>query len=377
MLFDAPKLCSLAARLDRERCSSMPPMTRANPVERRLLSYGQRRLWFLHEMDPTSYAYILYGVLHIQGALDVAALEDALSGVVARHESLRTIFVSEAGEPKQIALDASPIDLRRVRAQTESLIEEATRVTHDMVLRPWNLAEGPLLRFTLVDSSPSEHVLIVAMHHIVADGWSIGVLLRDLAALYDARVAGVAPALDDLPLQYADFAARQNDPSLAGEREDALAYWRRQLEGAPQRLDLTPLSCGPHTSQRGAQRKFSLTRELTQALKSLGRERGTTLYMTLLAAFQILISRSTGQADFLVGSPVAGRNRIELHGLVGFFVNTLILRADLSGDPTFREVLARVRRTVLEALAHQELPVERSVAAVQPDREASMTPLFQ
>ncbi len=341
------------------------------------LSPSQRRLWFLHELDPDSHAYTLCGAVHIRGALDAGALADSLSGVVARHESLRTIFVSEAGEPRQIVQEASPVDLRRVRAGTGSAIQEATRAARELVRTGWNLAEGPLLRAALVEFSPSEHALIVVMHHLIADGWSIGVLLRDLSALYEARVTGAAPALDDLPIQYPDYAAWRSDPGIAGEREEDLAYWRRQLEGAPQRLDLPTLSVAPGAHRPGAHLKIRLSPELTESLKSLGRGEGATLYMTLLAAFQILISRSTGQKDFLVGSPVAGRSRVELQNLIGFFVNTLVLRADLSGDPTFRELLARVRSTTLEALAHQEVPIERIVEMLRPQREASMTPLFQ
>jgi hypothetical protein len=341
------------------------------------LSPSQRRLWFLHELDPASHAYTLCGAVHLKGALDLKALEDSLSGVVARHESLRTIFVSEEGEPRQIIQDASPVEVPHVRAGTGSVLQEATRVTHDLVRKPWNLAEGPLLRSALVEFSPAEHVLIVVMHHLVADGWSIGVLLRDLSALYDARVVNAAPALDDLPVQYADYAVWQNDPRFVGEREDDLLYWKRRLEGAPQRLELPTLTVGPQASRRGAHRKMYLSPGLTESLKSLGRSQGATLYMTLLAAFQILISRSTGQDDFLVGSPVAGRSRVELQNLIGFFVNTLVLRAEVSGDPTFRELLARVKSTTLEALAHQEVPIERIVEALRPEREASMTPLFQ
>ena len=341
------------------------------------LSASQRRLWFLHELDPASHAYTLCGAVHLKGVLNVAALEEAVSGIVARHESLRTIFVSQAGEPMQVVQNALPVDLRRFRAATSDVLLGATSAAQDLVRTPWNLAEGPLLRVALVEFSTVEHALIVVMHHIVADGWSIGVLLRDLSVLYDARLAGAAPLLDDLPLQYADYAAWQNDPQRAGEREEDLAYWKRRLEGAPQGLDLPTLSVGPQASRRGAQKKIRLSPELTESLKSFGRSQGATLYMTLLAAFQVLISRHTGQEDFLVGSPVAGRSRVELQGLVGFFVNTLVLRADLSGDPTFRELLGRVRGTVLEALAHQEVPVERIVEMLRPEREASMTPLFQ
>ena len=341
------------------------------------LSASQRRLWFLHELDPASHAYTLCGAVHLKGVLNVAALEEALSGIVARHESLRTIFVSQAGEPMQVVQNALPVDLRRFRAATSDVLLEAPSAAQDLVRTPWNLAEGPLLRVALVEFSTVEHALIVVMHHIVADGWSIGVLLRDLSVLYDARLAGAAPLLDDLPLQYADYAAWQNDPQRADEREDDLAYWKRRLEGAPQGLDLPTLSVGPQASRRGAQKKIRLSPELTESLKSFGRSQGATLYMTLLAAFQVLISRHTGQEDFLIGSPVAGRSRVELQGLVGFFVNTLVLRADLSGDPTFRELLGRVRGTVLEALAHQEVPVERIVEMLRPEREASMTPLFQ
>jgi len=364
-LLDEEGVAAPVASLPRQESTSAP------------LSASQRRLWFLHELDPSSHAYTLCGALHLKGALDVEALAAALSGVIARHASLRTIFVSEAGEPRQVVQDAVPLDLRRTRALTDDVLREATRGAQDLVSTPWNLAGGPLLRAGLIELSPVEHALIVVMHHIVADGWSIGVLLHDISALYDARLHGAEAVLEELPLRYADYAAWQSDPRRAGEREEDLATWTQRLAGAPQRLDLPTLSAGSRVSRRGGQLRIGLSPEVTEALKAIGREGSATLYMTLLAAFQILISRSTGQDDFLIGSPVAGRSRVELQGLVGFFVNTLVLRADLSGDPRFRELLGRVRGTVLEALAHQDVPVERIVEALKPEREASGTPLFQ
>ena len=342
------------------------------------LSPSQRRLWFLHEMDPASHDYTICGAVHLEGALDVAALQDALSGVVARHEALRTTFVSEAGEPRQVIRDASPVHLERVSPRSGTVSDEATRAARELIRRAWDLAGGPLLRVALVEFSPTEHVLVVAMHHLAADGWSIGILLRDLSALYSARVSGAAPILEDLRVQYADYSAWQEGSRMASHREAALAYWKQRLAGAPERLDLPADRLpAPASSRRGAQLRFRLSPELTKSLNSVGRLEGATLFMTLLAAFQTLIARTTGQDDFLVGTPVAGRNRGELHGLIGFFVNTLVLRADLSGDPTFRELLGRVRSTALEAYAHQELPFEQLVEALRPEREAGVTPLFQ
>ncbi|HEU5179227.1 MAG TPA: amino acid adenylation domain-containing protein [Candidatus Polarisedimenticolia bacterium] len=367
----------LDALLDEEGVAASGVTTMPRQEERTApLSPAQRRLWFLHEMDPASHGYTLCGAVRLRGALSVAALESSLAGVVARHESLRTIFVNENGEPRQIVRESSPVDLRRVLAPGGSVIEEATRAAHELLRVPWDLAEGPLMRSALVEISSTEHALVVVMHHLITDGWSIGVLLRDLSTLYDAHVSGRDPVLEDLPVQYVDYAAWLSDRRLESEREDGLSYWKRRLTGAPQRLDLPSLSVSP-VSRRGGNHRLQLSAHLSESLKSLGRSQGATLYMTLLAAFEILISRKTGQEDFLIGSPVAGRSRVELQNLIGFFVNTLVLRADLSGDPTFRELLDRVRATTLEAFAHQEVPVERIVEALRPERESSTTPMFQ
>jgi amino acid adenylation domain-containing protein/FkbM family methyltransferase len=353
----------------------------ASPLRKRAapsapLSPAQRRLWFLHQLDPAALAYSVCGAVRLQGPLDVAALQAALTGVVARHEVLRTTFEEDAGEPRQIIQSAMQVPLEKTGGQPGSASEQATRVALDLVRRGWNLERGPLLRAALIELAPRDHACIVALHHIVADGWSIGILLRELGALYDARLAGMPSNLIDLPVQYADYAAWQD--SRPEPVEAPLSYWKARLAGSPERLDLP--TAGPRRVQSarlGAQERFRLTAEVTESLKGLGRREGATLFMILLAAWQILLSRTTGQDDVLVGTPVAGRDHLELEGLIGFFVNTLVLRADLSGDPTFREFLAQVRRNALDAFAHQDLPFERLVEALQPAREAGVTPLFQ
>jgi amino acid adenylation domain-containing protein/FkbM family methyltransferase len=329
-------------------------------------------------MDPGSTSYSVCGAVRLQGPLDVTALEAALAGVVERHEVLRTTFENDPVEPVQIIRSAMKVPLEHVRGESGTRSGEATRIARDLVQRGWNLGSGPLLRAALVEFAPRDHAFIAALHHIVADGWSIGILLRELGALYDARRAGAPSILADLPVQYADYAA-WHDP-LESEKafEAPLSYWKTRLAGSPPRLDL-PFDRPRRvkSARLGAQERFRLSAALTESLKALGRREGATLFMVLLAAWQTLLSRTTGQDDVLVGTPVAGRDRLELEGLIGFFVNTLVLRADLSGDPTFRELLAQVRRNALEAYAHQDLPFERLVEAMQPSREAGATPLFQ
>ncbi len=345
------------------------------------VSFGQQRLWFLNQMQPESAAYHLAATVRLHGPLDRAALRDGLNALVERHETLRTSFPAVRGQPFQVilpelALDLPEIDLRALPAAERA--DAARRHALDDARAPFDLARAPLLRATLLRLDEQEALLVVTLHHIIADGWSIGVFIRDLGELYSAARQGRAARLPELPIQYADFAAWQRD-WLKGELlERELGYWRAQLDGVPATLELPTDHPRPiHTSDRGARWPLTLPAGLVARLGGLGRAEGATPFMMLLAAFQTLLYRYSGQEHFLVGTPVAGRGASETIDLIGFFVNTLALRADVAGDPPFRSLLRRVRDGALEAYAHQELPFERLVAALGPERDQNHSPLFQ
>jgi amino acid adenylation domain-containing protein len=345
------------------------------------LSFAQQRLWFLDQLTPGSPVYNINAAVRFTGSLDSWALERCFDEIVRRHEVLRTTFTIVDGNPAQIVGRHRPVRLKLVdlselppdecEAQVTQLIAEESQW-------PFDLTSGPLLRMTLYRMSERDHVLLFGVHHIISDGWSTGILIREVAALYRAFLLGMPSPLGDLPIQYADY-ARWQRKHLQGERlESLLDYWKRRLEGYPQVLDL-PTDRPRHAlaSFRGAHQSVALSRKLSDAVKALGQQERATPFMTLLAALQMLLYRYTGQEDICVGTPIAGRNRGETEGLIGFFVNTLVIRADLGGDPSFRELLERVRESALGAYAHQELPFEALVEKLQPERSMSHTPIFQ
>jgi hypothetical protein len=349
-------------------------------------SFAQQRQWFLDQLDPGNPAYNLPYHLWLAGPLDVTALESSLSEIVRRHETLRTIFIAEEGRPAQVitptivaggSLSLPVVDLSRLpEAEREA---ELWRLAAEVAQHRFDLARGPLLRVALLRWDEEEHMLLLTMHHIVSDLWSIGVCMRELAVLYEAFSSGKPSPLPELPIQYADFACWQRQWLRGETLDNLLSYWKRQLDGAPAFLALpTDHPRPPIQSFRGAAQHFRLSRPLTEALKALSRREGVTLFMTLLAAFQTLLYRYSGQDDILVGTFIANRNQAETEGLIGFFVNNLVLRTDLSGNPSFRELLAaRVRKVCLEAYAHQDLPFEKLLEELQPQRDLSRTPLFQ
>ncbi len=344
------------------------------------LSYAQQRLWFLNQLEPESPVYNESNVVRLSGPLDGAALEKTLNQVLARHESLRTTIVAVNGMPSQIINDNRSIELPVIDLQALPIKERETeshRLLIERIRQPFDLSRDLMIRVSLLRLAEQEHILLVVKHHIASDGWSTGIFWRDLAALYGAIVAGEASPLSELPVQYADYAIWQRE-SLRGEMlERHLSYWKKQLENFS-RLQLPTDRPRPAVqSYRGAQQSFVLTRELSQSLKALSRGKGVTLYMTLLAAFQTLLHRYTGQDDIVVASPIAGRNRVELEGLIGFFINTLVLRANLTGHPSFSELMARMRTVCLDAYSHQSLPFEKVVEALQPERTLSHNPLVQ
>jgi amino acid adenylation domain-containing protein len=340
------------------------------------LSFAQQRLWFLDRLRPGDPMYNIPQALRIVGALSAAGLRRALGTVVARHESLRTTFRVAGNEPVQVIAPAEraacgmpEIDLSGLGARAWA---EAARLYGEESLRAFDLAAGPLLRATLLRLAAQEHLLILILHHAVSDGWSNGILVRELTTAYEGG------ALPELPIQYADFAVWQRRWLQGGVLEGQIAFWRQRLSGMPPALDLPSDRPRPAVrSGRGSMRELSLGPEATARLKELARRGGTTLFTVLLAVFQTLLCRLTGQEDLGVGTPVAGRNRSELARLIGFFVNTVVLRGDLSGDPEFGELVGRLRRVALEAFDHQDLPFEKLVEELRPERDPSRPPLVQ
>lgn len=358
-----------------------PPLTVRSRGKRVPLSPAQEGLWFLEQLGLVGAAYNIPWMLRLEGTLDAAALEQSFHRVVLRHESLRTRFeivegrgVQVIDEPGLFRLDA--IDLSSLAEDQRQA--KAGRLMAQDARRLFDLSAGPLFRATLLRLTPNEHLVLVNMHHIISDAWSIGVLFAEVAALYAARVGGGGAPLDELPVQYADYTLWQREwlrgEVLAGQ----LGYWKRQLTGAPQALALPTDRVRPQVqSFRGASRAFRLTPQLSSELRGLGRREKATPYMVLLAAFSLLLARYSGQRDIVIGSPFAGRGQPELEGLVGCFVNMLVMRTDMSGDPSFRDLLQRAKETTLSAYEHQDVPFERVVEALQPHRDLSRQPLFQ
>ncbi len=385
-LFAATTIAELAPVVAAARSSETapaPPIAlRERSREDRLpLSFAQERLWFLDQLMPGSALYNIPSAVRLAGGLDLGALAAALAGVVARHETLRTVFASRGEAPVQVVsapLAASPPPLVDASALAGARREaELHRLTVEEALRPFDLARGPLLRAVLVRAEPGDHLLLLTQHHIVSDGWSMGILIGELAALYGAAVRRQPPPLAPLAVQYADFALWQRR-WLAGEvLASQLAYWRQRLAGVPP-LELPGDRPRPSVATyRGAALAQPLPAELAGALRAVSRRQGTTVFMTALAAFAALLGRLAEQDDFAIGSPVANRNRGEIEPLIGFFVNTLALRADLGGDPAFSRLLAAVRATALGAYAAQDLPFERVVQELAPERNLAQSPIFQ
>ncbi|HEX2079919.1 MAG TPA: amino acid adenylation domain-containing protein, partial [Longimicrobium sp.] len=339
------------------------------------LSFAQQRLWFLEQLEPGGSAYNVPVALRLRGALDVPALERAVEEIVRRHEVLRTTFAQAGGEPVQVIAPAGPLPLPVEPVADE---DEMLRRAREEARRPFDLARGPLFRPLLFRLAGDDHLLLLNLHHAVSDGWSMAVLYGELSALYGAFRQGLPSPLPELPIQYADYALWQREHLAAGEMDRQLAWWKERLAGAPAVLELPldrPRAVGQDDA--GASEHLALPPEVSEALAALARREGATMFMVLLAAWQTLLARCSGQDDVVVGSPIAGRTRTETERLIGFFVNTLALRTDLSGDPPFRRLLHAVRETTLEAYAHQDLPFERLVEEVAPERSLTHSPVFQ
>jgi amino acid adenylation domain-containing protein len=384
-LFEAPRVADLAARvtaaLEDAQGPAPPPITRAPRNGDLLLSFGQERFWFLSRLEPDSVAYSMPFALRLEGDLDRAALARALDELVRRHEVLRTRFALRAGRPVAVIdpdhrLDPKVSDLAALPPPgREAALREQMAAE---VRRPFDLGAAPPIRARLFALAERDHVLLLLVHHIVTDGWSIAIMNREISALYRAFSRGDPSPLPDPPLQYVDFAQWQRRVFSGDVLDRQLAYWRAQLAGAPAALDLpTDRPRPPVTSHRGGARRFTLSPDLTAGLAALARREGATLFMTLLALFDVLLHRHTGQDDVLVGAPIAGRTRAETEGMIGFFVNVLVLRVPVDPDHLFRDLLARAREACLGAYAHQDLPFERLVQELSPERDRSRPPLFQ
>ncbi|MDQ2979010.1 MAG: condensation domain-containing protein, partial [Acidobacteriota bacterium] len=383
-LFEAPTVAGLSRKISAARLEEAgPPAPPLVPVTRdreNALSFAQQRLWFFDQLEPGNAFYTTSRVLRVTGSLDVRALQAAFGAIVKRHESLRTRFDSVDGRPVQIVEEEAPfripvVDLTEAPPQ-EREAAAARRVAEE-VGRPFDLSAAPLLRASVLRMTEREHWLILTMHHIVSDGWSMGILVQELASFYEEASLGRASTLAPIPIQYADFAHWQRGWFRGDVLDRQLSYWKKQLANLSVLELPTDRSRPPAQSFRGARHTISFPRNLVEGLKDLSRREGATLYMTLLTAFQALLLRYTGQEDIVVGSPIAGRNRVEIEGLIGFFVNTLVMRTDLSGEPSFRQLLKRVRETTLGAYAHQDLPFEKLVEELQPERDLGQNPLFQ
>ncbi|GER90171.1 hypothetical protein KDW_43330 [Dictyobacter vulcani] len=344
------------------------------------LSFAQQRLWFLDQLEPGNAFYNVPAVLSMVGSVDREALEKSLNAIVERHEVLRSIITMVDDQPIQRIEDSVHVPLPLIDLGDQPYEQRkaaAIRQAHEEVLRPFDLSSGQLLRAKLLKLQEQEHVLLLTMHHIVSDGWSMDVFLRELTVLYQAFVQGEPSPLPELPVQYVDFAVWQRDDQRKEDQKKDLDYWRQQLADLPD-LELPTDHVRPAVqSYRGATQRFTISREITEQLKALSQQEGVSMFMTLLTVFNILLYRYTGQKDIGIGSAIANRNRKELEDLIGFFVNTLVLRTKLEGDPAFRQLLQDVRETVLAAYAHPDLPFEKLVEEIQPERSLSRQPLFQ
>ena len=358
-----------------------PPIRIVGRDEKLPLSFAQQRLWFLDQLEPDSALYSIPLAVRLTGALNLAAFEQTLSEIMRRHESLRTRFASVDGQPQQVidaaeAFKLTPIELSEM-AQSEREAE-ARRLAKAEAQRPFDLATGPLLRVQLLRLAEEEHVVLFTMHHIISDGWSLGVLVKEVATLYEAYIKGEESPLQELELQYADYAAWQREWLQGEVLAEQLSYWQRQLGGELPVLELPTDHSRPAVqTHHGAKYSLLITTTRADSIKALGVQQGSTLFMTLLAAFITLLHYLTKQTDISVGTDIANRNRAETENLIGFFVNQLVLRVQVEGNLTFKELLGKVRATTLGAYAHQDLPFEKLVETLNPERDASRSPLFQ
>jgi amino acid adenylation domain-containing protein len=383
-LFETPTVAGLAEQIQSRHAD---PAEANQPIQRRPiegpipLSYTQQRLWFLDQFDPGTATYNSPAAARLRGSLNIPALEQSVNEILRRHDGLRTQFTIVEGQPRQVIRPYQPLALRAQdlsHLSEEEREAEARRLVEEEARRPFDLSNDLLFRFELLRLGENDHIAMMTMHHIICDGWSYIVFARELAMLYTAFIKDEPSPLSPLPIQYPDFAIWQREWLQSEALSGQLAYWKQQLGGKLPVLELpTDYLRPPVQTYREARHISLLSPALSQALDRLCRQEGVTLFMLLLAAFKLLLQRYTGQEDIIVGSPIAGRNRVELENLIGFFINTLVLRTDLSGDISFRELLKRVRTVTLAAYANQDIPFELLLEELQPERDLSRTPLFQ
>jgi amino acid adenylation domain-containing protein len=384
-LFERPTVAGLSRAVEEaqrtEQGRLAPPIVPAERAGDLPLSFAQERLWFLDQLEPGRTTYNMPLALRVEGPLSVAVLARSLAGLAARQEALRTRFASRGGRPVQVIDPPGPVSVPVVELeglQPEAREAEVRRLAAEERERPFDLERGPLMRVLLLRLAAGEWGLLFTLHHAVSDAWSMGVLVREVSALYSGFSRGEEPVLPALPIQYADFAAWQRS-WLSGEvLERETGFWRQQLAGVPPVLDLPLDRPRPRVQVlRGARRSAELAPGLAESLRTLAKRQGVTLFMLLLASWQALLARWSGSERLAVGAPIAGRNRLETEGLIGFFINTLVLPADLSGEPGFLDLLSRCREVCLGAFAHQDLPFEKLVEELQPERSLAHSPLFQ
>jgi NRPS condensation-like uncharacterized protein/acyl carrier protein len=381
-LFERPTVAGLAAAVERERCGDRvalaPPIIPVSRDGDLPLSFAQERLWFIHQLEPESATYNLRLAVRLQGTLDTSALRQSLGEVVRRHEALRTRFVSRAGRPAQVIDEPREIELS---VWDVSGLGDKEQLAEDVVAleaqRPFDLERGPVWRVALSRLSAEDHVLLLCIHHVASDGWSMGLMVKEFAVIYDLYREGRISTLPELPAQYADFAVWQREWLQEKGLEEQMEYWRQQLAGASVLELLIDRTRPAAPSHRGAIVPLRFSAELSRELKALSRREGVTLFMTLLAAFQALLRRYTGVTDIVIGTPIANRNRVEIEKLIGFFVNMLPIRTRLSEVSTFIEVLRHVRDVTLGAFAHQDLPFEKIVEEMRWERRLEQTPIFR
>jgi len=357
---------------------SLKPVSRQGPLP---LSFSQQRVWFLEQLEADTTAYNIFSAVRLHGPLEISPLEQSIDTIICRHESLRTTFSAVEGQPFQVIHPHQPCTLPVTDlsllpdAQQES---EVDRLVRHEAKQPFDLVRGPLFRAQLLKLGEVEHIFLMTMHHIISDGWSFGVFVHELATLYTALIKSVPPSLPELPIQYADFAVWQQQWLHGDVEQTQLAYWKEQLAGELPNLELpTDYTRPPIQTMRGANKVRLLSPELSRALNNLCQQEDVTLFMTLLTGFKLLLYRHTRQDDIIIGSPIAGRNRTETEGLIGFFINSVVLRTQLSGDLTFQELLGQVREVALNAYSNQDVPFEMLLDILKPERDLSRTPLFQ
>ncbi len=385
LLFESPTIAQISEQIgNREQTDHdlLVPLIEARKHQEILpLSFAQQRLWFLDQLEPNSTAYYLSSTFQIQGSLNISALAQSLAEIIQRHEILHTNFVVGEGQPTQVITHNIDFSLPIIDLQSLPDFQreiEAQKIVNEEAKQPFNLAQDSLFRVKLLQLSAESHLLLFNIHHIIFDGWSFGVLFAELEALYTAYSEGLTSVLPQLPIQYADFTLWQRKWLTGEVLASQLNYWKGQLGGILPILELpTDRPRPPVQTYIGATKSFILSPELTASIKALCQKEGVTLFMTLLTVFKVLLCRYSGQEDVIVGTPIAGRSRSEIEGLMGFFVNTLALRTDLADNPSFRKLLGQVRRVCLEAYTHQDVPFEQLVEVLQPERHLSHTPIFQ